>query len=700
MIIKHIELNNFRIYKGYNKIDLAVTDKENIIVISGKNGYGKTTFLMSLVWCLYGRQMGDVDEIYSREIESNQGYAKYIKNSLNRQAEKEGKTSFSVSITFSDITTLPDTTCNELKVTRIYNTVGQNNEELKILIDGVENGLVGEIGEEIFIRDFIMPKEIAKFFFFDAEKIVSLAEIHTAEQRKSLSKAYIEVLGIKNYQDLKEDLENYLTDLKKKTATIEEKHLLEKTEREKQKKEDYNIEKQKQIEKQKEESLALKHNIDKLQEKIIRNGSVISTQELQELKTKGENAEEKVKNIQNELKSYYEIIPLAITGKLLLQVLEQVIDEINFVKNEHDRDKIEDITQKIVDEIVNLPKPEKLQIPYEIQRYYIDNFKVLMKKYFGDNQKILDKQIEILHNYSEVEKNELSDLIKKIQTYLKNELTKINAEYNFSKNEFNEIKNKIRKAEEKSEDPLIKADKEKKDNYSKQYDNLQQEIGQLKSEIEDNQNLIVQYTKEIGKISDKLKLSEENLEKGEEVEKTIGVLNKFISDFKNEKIRSFSLRMKEQAQVLFHKKRLIEDIKIELIGEDIDINLISSGGVVVNKDSFSKGEKQMYATALLKALVDESNINFPVFIDSPMQKFDTDHSNSIVRHFYPNAAEQVIIFPLLKKEMIEEEFEILLPSISKTYLIRNTESENSFFEEIRNKGELFRIFEKNDKDAI
>ena len=77
MIIKSIELNNFRIYKGYHKIDLSINDKENIVIISGKNGFGKTTFLMSLVWCLYGRQMCDLDEIYRREIENNGNYKKY-----------------------------------------------------------------------------------------------------------------------------------------------------------------------------------------------------------------------------------------------------------------------------------------------------------------------------------------------------------------------------------------------------------------------------------------------------------------------------------------------------------------------------------------------------------------------------------------------------------------------------------------------
>lgn len=55
MLIKEIELNNFRIYKGKNIINLLPNQEKNIVVVSGKNGYGKTTFLVSLVWCLYGK---------------------------------------------------------------------------------------------------------------------------------------------------------------------------------------------------------------------------------------------------------------------------------------------------------------------------------------------------------------------------------------------------------------------------------------------------------------------------------------------------------------------------------------------------------------------------------------------------------------------------------------------------------------------
>lgn len=221
MTIREIELHNFKTYEGTSKLEFAEEEGKNVVIISGKNGFGKTTFLMSLVWCMYGKNMQEVDEIYKKEIHENGGYNAYISNALNRNARANGETTFSVSLTFTNIQ-IPEILCRNLKITRSFNTKTKSDEDIEILVDGFENELAKDIGPEMFIRDFLMPIEIAKFFFFDAEKIVNLAEVTTSEQRRNLSSAYSEVLGIKKYEDLKKEMVDIQLKLRQESANATE----------------------------------------------------------------------------------------------------------------------------------------------------------------------------------------------------------------------------------------------------------------------------------------------------------------------------------------------------------------------------------------------------------------------------------------------------------------------------------------------
>jgi DNA sulfur modification protein DndD len=291
MQIKEIELNNFRIYKGENVINLLPHDNKNVIVVSGKNGFGKTTFLMSLVWCLYGRQMDKVDELYQKEIADKGGYGKYIGNTLNRLAKTEGETKFSVSVTFKDVK-IPEITCNEIKITRTFDIITSASDKVEVLIDGFQNQLVQDLttdgkqdGEEIFIRDFILPIEIAKFFFFDAEKIVSLAEINSPEQRRILSKAYTEVLGIKKYEDLKDQLENIQDEYRKKSAKPQERAEFTQIEADIKIKQINIDEIEAQIQELNQEKVEKQSESNEIQMKLIQEGNMMTLEQLNDLKT-------------------------------------------------------------------------------------------------------------------------------------------------------------------------------------------------------------------------------------------------------------------------------------------------------------------------------------------------------------------------------------------------------------------------------
>ena len=79
MKIKSITLNNFRQFYGSVSIDLNTNSKQNIVLIGGKNGYGKTNFLLSIVWCLYGEKIVQIDDNFKKEIQKETNYSKFMK---------------------------------------------------------------------------------------------------------------------------------------------------------------------------------------------------------------------------------------------------------------------------------------------------------------------------------------------------------------------------------------------------------------------------------------------------------------------------------------------------------------------------------------------------------------------------------------------------------------------------------------------
>jgi len=678
MIIKEIELFNFRIYKGENKIDLTSTNKQNIFIISGKNGFGKTTFLMSLVWCLYGKNMQEVDDLYKKEIEDQGGYSKYISNSLNRLARAEEDFNFYVSIKFMNVN-IPEVPCKEITVTRSYNALTSTSEEVEVLIDGYPNELAKEVGQEIFIREFIMPIEIAKFFFFDAEKIVNLAEVTTTEQRKRLSRAYSEVLGIKKYEDIKGNLENLQMKLRQESASATEKAQLEQLKADVVKFEIQIIENDDKISEFREQRNEKNKESRDIQEKLIKEGSLITVEELQKLRESEEELTRKQTELQNELKESYDIIPFAIVGERFLEVSKQLESENNYKNAQFKEENVKGVTNKILTDLLNTPKPIDLAIDHQVHKFYASTFENLIRKHFFSDTPQLPEDFKVIHEFSDTEKNELFSLLSNIKLSFRESFKRIYGEYNLARNELTGIHRKIKDAETNQENPIIAELRKRKEELDKEIIRIDDTIDSLNREIGEFNNEKTQKGKRIEELSRKLNVSEKNKEKDEVISRNIINLKDFIGKFKTKKKESLEEQILEGLETLMHKKGFIKKVEVEIIGDDIDIVLKNNRNEEIKKESLSKGEQQMYATALLRGLVEESDIQFPVFIDSPMQKFDEQHAENIIKYFYPNVSDQVVLFPLINKELNEKEFNIISKYIARTFIINNVHDDSSEF---------------------
>lgn len=720
MFIKNVTLTNYRIYHGENGINFFSAPFRNVYVISGNNGFGKTTFLTSLIWCLYGKVMVDVDEKYRREIYEAGGYKLYATKNLNRKThakyeqflienevgiedakkyhrenyerlmeEKNQLSSYSVKVVLSDIS-IPSVVCDEVSIERTFN-IERGEDILTILIDGQVNELTKEVGPEIFIQDFVLPKEIAKFFFFDAEKIVSLAEMKSLDEKQSLSKAYAEVLGIKKYEDLRQNLENVRLRLRKASASAADRKKFDELHLDVEKSKRLIEEYTEQIETLQEEKLAKKIQVDQYQEKLIREGSSITVEELNELRAEQKQLAADYDEIRSRMKDLLEMAPFAMAGKKIQGVRDQVLAEAQLESKGLDPILLTEHAKKVREQVLT-DTLSKLKIKKQQLEEVGFSLEQAIVKIFGSDE-LKDTNLKVLLSFTSDERNEFEAIYSNLK-YSYNQLFKqLVDDQKKNRIAYNRVIRKLSEAESKEKDVLVHEIRKKKTALDHVLEQIEKDIIAKHIAISDLQKELVIKTKQESELAKKIRVEEVDLAKDEVAARLISELDVFIKKFKSEKKSLLERSLKKELNLLMHKEKFVDRVEVEVGNDLIDIHLYDTRGEVVNKDTLSKGEQQLYATALLKALVDESNIKFPIFIDSPLQKFDKFHSENIIKEFYPNVSEQVVLFPLLEKELSEEEYNMLLPRVNSVHLIKNIDDDHSTFDDV-SANELFTYYQQ------
>lgn len=696
MIIRNITLYNYCLYKGSNTINFNQKDGKNIFLISGENGFGKTTFLHSLLWCLYGKMIGEIEETYKRVINSS-GYSTLLKNNLNRDClsklseldtsildeirrkgysintkDYQSFAKYSVAIEFADVN-IPSIKCRTLKVIRSYDYI-LDKETISVFIDGTINELAAGIGPDVFINDFILSRDIARFFFFDSEKIVDVAETNTPSQRRKLCSAYNEVLGVKKYEDLKINLENLRLKFRKKSTDINLRNQLNgmldlKT---KYQQELANVELS--ISEKNKALDSLKVDNDALQLKLLKEGSGMSIDELNRQELLVKTCIEKNAEYKKQLKTFLEYSPFAIAGKALLKAKDLICHDYMVMKSNNSAENQNNLIDNITVDFVRLMGSIKLpnDIGVELQSAAYD----ILSKYRTQN--VSDESLITL---TKDDYNEFMSIYQNIISTYRSEFERLADDYKKNKQIWERAARKVSNMKNNESDEIIKGIRLQKNNIEKEI----AEISVALRDLHENYGVLVQNIskneKDILSLSKKVSLDDNDLKKDKVAEKLISELDQFLKSLRLEKKSSLEHRIQKILNNLMHKEDFIGGVKVITENDEMDIELYTSEGQLIRKDSLSKGEQQLYATSILKALVDESGVQFPVFIDSPLQKFDKSHANKIITYFYPSISKQVVLFPLLYKELSFAELDIMKPMVNSSYLIKNKDS-HSFFEEV------------------
>lgn len=170
MIFKTLTLHNFGLYRGRQEIDLAPpAPNKPIVLFGGLNGGGKTTFLNALLLVLFGKNARCSNR-------GSEAYETYLSKSINREVPpSEGA---AVELTFDHFV---DGRREEILVSRCWRATPKSvSESVEVRRDGQLDPFTTEHWDE-YIEELI-PSRLARLFFFDGEKIESLADPESAAE--------------------------------------------------------------------------------------------------------------------------------------------------------------------------------------------------------------------------------------------------------------------------------------------------------------------------------------------------------------------------------------------------------------------------------------------------------------------------------------------------------------------------------------
>ncbi|WP_405839134.1 DNA sulfur modification protein DndD [Streptomyces platensis] len=638
MLLHNIALHDFGAYRGKQSLDLTVKPGRPIVLIGGLNGCGKTTLLDAIQLVLYGHRARCSGR-------GNRSYDSYLRESINRKANAADGAE--IALEFSVVV---DDQERHYRVVRSWHTSGKQLKEfLNVIVDGQFDRILSD-GWADHVED-ILPLEVASLFFFDGEKIESLADPERAAN--VIESAVHSLLGVSTVEQLRTDL---VALVRRQRLSSEDQAILD------------------QIRAQEAEHEAARQEIADRTQTL---GSVRSRcdrlqVQLDKVEKAFERAGGKLFERQKELESNQKAIAERLAaqraslrslaaGPLPLLMLPQQLARL---REQAGREKHADDATRVVGVLEDRDAWLLDQLPASVTAAART---ALKKKLATDRQKresaaelkqSLDLPLDALEQLSALdealsrdasrarellkESAETSDRLDDADRLLagvpdKKLIKDLVEERNEAINMLAVSKDELRRGEEQLEEI-----KSRRARIGADLERAQQKRVKTLIEIEELERVVTFA----GKARDTLEKFGEAL------------LRRHISRLEVAVLQSF--------KTLMRKSGLIHDLRIDTVKSSL--TLADSEGEPIDPGRLSAGERQLLAISLLWGLAKVAGNKLPSVIDTPLGRLDSRHRQHLVDRYFPNAGRQVLLLST-DEEIDENLLSRLKPSLAHTYTL-------------------------------
>ncbi len=640
MIINSLKIRNFGIYTGEHIIDFRSTnDTQNVILIGGMNGRGKTTILDSILLALYGKRSISF-------LESGMSYTEYLRKFINKFSN-EGDTFVELSFNLSynedktDIKIRRSWNCNKTKIV----------DSLEIWRNSILDKHLAQ-NWATYIEE-LLPSGIASLFFFDGERISRLAEEETNEEMKKSIKT---LLGIDTIDRLIVDLKRVALKKESEISYIKDNDEINNLkERLDSLNKEYDVLDQhlKSLKTKKKQVL---NWLEEKESEFFKKGGTLGTSRSELLSEKDSLSNELAIHKGNMIDLAGGALPLLLVKPLIEKIFNTVKEEENIKSAKHVSSFITNLEKRFLKNLntINIEDSNKVKLLQFFKDEINKIHSLENKKEVFDISPIGIQQFEslLLNEFIEI-KNQAKNVVHKYNSIEQSlDIIERHLSVNVDENESNKLLKEIK-------------------NYTQKITNYENEINLTNNKIEIVKSEKKNVESALNKILQKIIIEKNSQDDAARIVKyssiSIEVMEAFKQNLQVQKVQKLSEAILDRFKLITHKKSLLTNIHID--PSTLNFTLCDSVGGILLKSQLSAGEKQMLAISMLWGLAESSGQSLPIIIDTPMSRLDSSHRTNFITQYLPNASNQVIVLST-EEEIYGKYLEMLEKFICRKYLLK------------------------------
>lgn len=651
MILKHIEIENFGIFGGHHTFALSPdVDKHfdrPITLFRGSNGVGKSTVVEAIRLCLHG-SLSLGARVGQREYET------YLKRRLHHgKGQPEPAQQAAIRLAFEHVSLGQS---QEYMVERVWSRRGegisstvsiQENSELLKSADGEDESILREL----------VPPGIAELFFFDGEKIATLAEAGE-DGNILLADAIKNLLGLHLIEQLDRDLDVYLM----RQSNAREIHVQQMELKVLASEEAELAEQYAEVRANLADSRARLQNQRKFiqlkeQELASLGGSFVEQQSVYQVEQ--QKIEASISAQEQEIFDLFrDLAPYAIAPKLLRATQNRLEREGEYDRWSATQTVLSELKSQLKEAVATDTYWQDISSPPDAhgQELHLQRIDQLITPYVTAPM----DESELVHKVSEETRGRLLDWIDQALNVLPSqvmaELKKLE--------QLKERLAELEKVLEQTPPEEILVDVQKK------IRELEREMGHIESEhdrlIAEESRL--QYHLERNaqskrRVSEQIAQIETDEGKLQLAARTKLLLSDYQEQLLEQKLRKVEQQLTAHFNQLCRKRNFIERVIID--PKEYTVTLYRHSRPFP-RQQLSAGEQQLFAVATLWALREVSGLPLPVIVDTPLSRLDNAHRQSMIEEFFPKVAHQVIILAT-DAEIDDDTYRFMTPAIAHAY---------------------------------